>query len=114
MLASLDADLGDALSRLTSLLAIPMLIAAAAILVLTGIELGRWIGELARRRRATRPLSVLTQTVLDDPLAATHIAAGAPSAPAGAALERGPRVAGACDRAAACDRRRGCHLARRG
>jgi biopolymer transport protein ExbB/TolQ len=88
ILASLDADLGDALSRLTSVLAVPVLIAAAAVLVLTGIELGRWVGELARRRRATGPLSVLTQTVLEDPLAATHLATGAPSAPAATTLER--------------------------
>lgn len=86
--ASLDADLGDALSRLTSLLAIPMLIAAAGVLVLTGIEFGRWVGELARRRRASRPLSVLAQTVLEDPLAAAHVAAGAPSGPAAATLQR--------------------------
>jgi biopolymer transport protein ExbB/TolQ len=87
-LASLDADLGDALSRLTSVLAIPMLMAAAAILVLTGIELGRWVGELTRRRRVTGPLSALTQTVLEDPLAATQLAAGAPSAPAATTLQR--------------------------
>lgn len=86
-LASLDTDLGDALSRLTSLLAIPMLIAAAAILVLTGIELGRWVGEVARRRRAIGPLSILTQTVLGDPLAAKRLAAGAPSTPAATALQ---------------------------
>ncbi len=88
ILAALDANLGDALSRLTSVLAAPVLIAAAAVLILTGIELGRWVGEIARRRRATGPLSVLTQAVLEDPLAATHLAAGAPSAPAATTLER--------------------------
>jgi biopolymer transport protein ExbB/TolQ len=96
VLASLDADLGDALSRLTSVLAVPVLLAAAAVLVLTGIELGRWIGEVGRRRRATGPLSDITRAVLDDPLAAGHLVAGAPSAPAATTLERiGAAVAAA-------------------
>ena len=88
VLASLDADLGDALSRLTSVLAVPVLLTAVVVLILTGIELGRWVGELARRRRATGPLSALTHAVLTDPLAASHLAAGAPSAPAATTLER--------------------------
>jgi biopolymer transport protein ExbB/TolQ len=88
VLASLDANLGDALSRLTSVLAVPVLLAAAAVLVLAGIELGRWIGEISRRRRATGPLSKITQAILDDPLAAGHLVAGAPSTAAATTLER--------------------------
>ena len=88
VLASLDADLGDALSRLTSVLAVPVLLAAAAVLVLTGIEAGRWLGEVARRRRATEPLSALTATVLAGPLAAARVVTAAPSAPAATTLER--------------------------
>jgi biopolymer transport protein ExbB/TolQ len=88
ILAALDADLGDALSRLTSVLPVPVLLAAAAVLVLTAIEFGRWVGELGRRRRAAGPLSALTHAVLTDPLAAPRLAAGAPSAPAATTLER--------------------------
>lgn len=88
ILAALDADLGDALSRLTSVLAVPVLVAAAAVLVLTGVELGRWAGEHARRRRARRPLSALTHAVIAEPRTAAHVAAGAPSAAAAVTLER--------------------------
>jgi biopolymer transport protein ExbB/TolQ len=77
--ASVEGDLGDALSRFTSVLAVPVVVAAAIVLVLAAIELGRWAGELARRRRASGPLSLLTRQVLSDPSTAAQIAAGAPS-----------------------------------
>lgn len=79
MYASLEGDLGDALSRFTSVLAVPVIVVAAVVLVLAAIELGRWVGELSRRRRASGPLSLLTRQVLQDPSMAPQIAAGAPS-----------------------------------
>ncbi|HET6508065.1 MAG TPA: MotA/TolQ/ExbB proton channel family protein [Baekduia sp.] len=77
--ASVEGDLGDALSRFTSVLAVPVVVGAGVVLVLAAIELGRWAGELTRRRRASGPLSLLTRQVLHDPSMAPRIAAGAPS-----------------------------------
>ncbi|HEX5923863.1 MAG TPA: MotA/TolQ/ExbB proton channel family protein [Baekduia sp.] len=79
MYASLEGDLGDALSRFTSVLAVPVVVAAAIVLVLAAIELGRWVGELSRRRQASGPLSLLAQQVVHDPSMAPQIATGAPS-----------------------------------
>jgi biopolymer transport protein ExbB/TolQ len=79
MYATLEGDLGDALSRFTSVLAVPVVAAAAIVLILAGVELGRWVGELRRRRRASAPLSQLTRQVLQDPSMAVAIAVGAPS-----------------------------------
>jgi biopolymer transport protein ExbB/TolQ len=88
MYATLEGDLGDALSRFTSVLAVPVVLGAAVILVLAAVELGRWLGEVARRRRATVPLSVLTRELLADPTGAGVLADRAPSAHSAETLRR--------------------------
>jgi biopolymer transport protein ExbB/TolQ len=88
MYATLEGDLGDALSRFTAVLAVPVVLGAALILVLAAAELGRWLGEVARRRRATVPLSVLTRELLADPAGAGRIADRAPSAYSAETLRR--------------------------
>jgi biopolymer transport protein ExbB/TolQ len=88
MYATLEGDLGDALSRFTAVLAVPVVLGAALILVLAAVELGRWLGEVARRRRATVPLSVLTRELLADPANAGRIADRAPSAASAETLRR--------------------------
>ena len=88
MYATLEGDLGDALSRFTAVLAVPVVLGAAVILVLAAVELGRWLGEVARRRRATVPLSVLTRELLADPAGAGQLAGRAPSAYSAETLRR--------------------------
>jgi biopolymer transport protein ExbB/TolQ len=56
--------------------------------VLAAVELGRYVGEVLRRRRASAPLSVLVRNALRDPAMATQIAIGAPSLYSAEALQR--------------------------
>jgi biopolymer transport protein ExbB/TolQ len=96
-LSSVDGSIGDALARIASVLAIPVLAAAALILVLAAVELGRWLSETARRRRAAGPLSTLTRRVLEHPEAAEELSGGAPRAYAADALRRIGRAVAAGD-----------------
>ncbi|MDQ8044189.1 MAG: MotA/TolQ/ExbB proton channel family protein [Solirubrobacteraceae bacterium] len=99
-LASVDRQIGDALSHVSSVLGVPVLIAAVIVLALCAVELGRWATEIARRARATQPLTALTARVVAHPADAVTLAAGAPSVYAestlrsiGQALQRGDRDA---------------------
>lgn len=89
VLATRDAGLGDALSDLTGLLQLPVLVLAIALLVVAAIECGRMLTELLRRRgsgtalRATARRALLERPGGD---AAAALARQAPSAPSAAAI----------------------------
>jgi biopolymer transport protein ExbB/TolQ len=77
--AAVAHQLGDALSQIASVLAVPVLIAAVIVLVLCASELGRWISEASTRRRTGVSVRTLTEQVLSEPDRAGLLARQAPS-----------------------------------
>lgn len=85
---SATIDLGDALADIATALAVPVLIAAVAIILLCAVELGRYCVELWRRRVRARRVDLidLTARAIADPAHAAHYAYSAPGAIAAGAL----------------------------
>lgn len=88
VIGAVDTELGGALSDLTGLLHVPVLLAGIALLLITTIECGRLATELWRRgvARRHRSLQAGARQVLAQPKAAATVAREAPSRPAAAAL----------------------------
>jgi biopolymer transport protein ExbB/TolQ len=72
-------DLGDALAEISQALQVPVLIASIVLLLLCGLEFGRWAGEVYRRRRAEESLRSLAASALQHPGSAPLLAERAPS-----------------------------------
>ena len=86
-LAAVDSGLGDALAAFATALRVPVLLAAVAILLLCGFELGRFGSELWRRgRRRGYDLAAVAVAAFADPRHAAAFAWRAPSAFAEAAI----------------------------
>jgi biopolymer transport protein ExbB/TolQ len=77
--AAVAHQLGNALSQVASVLAVPVLIAAVLVLVACALELGRWISEIARRHRSGVSVRTLTAEVVSHPERADELAVRAPS-----------------------------------
>lgn len=79
-LAAVDSGLGDALAAFATALRVPVLLAAVAILLLCGFELGRFGSELWRRgRRRGYDLAAVAGAAFADPRQAAALAWRAPS-----------------------------------
>lgn len=87
--AGLGDGLGEALAQIVSALRVPVMLAAAAILLACGFELGRFAAEAWRRRVRSRgaDLSRLVRDAVADPGSAALCAYRAPSGFAATALE---------------------------
>jgi len=99
-LAGLGDGLGEALAVLVAALRVPVMLAAVAVLLACGYELGRFAAEAWRRRVRSRgtDLAGLVRQAAADPQAAALCAYRAPSGFAAAALEA-IATARACGRA---------------
>lgn len=86
--AGLGDGVGEALAQLVAALRVPVMLAAAAILVACGFELGRFAAEAWRRRVRSRgaDLAQLVRQAAADPQAAALCAYRAPSGFAATAL----------------------------
>lgn len=74
-------DVGDILSTIAQSLAIPVLVGALLLLAMIALELGRFCGELWRRRRPQRgSLRALAEQARANPATANALAEQAPSA----------------------------------
>jgi biopolymer transport protein ExbB/TolQ len=75
-------DLGDALADIATALRVPVLLAAVLILLFCAVELGRFGGELWRRRVRARHIDLreLTSQAIADPAHASRYAFSAPGA----------------------------------
>lgn len=74
------SGLGDALAEIATALRVPVLLAAALVLLLCAYELGRFGAELLRRRRAGHDdLAASVASAIADPGNVSHYAWGAPS-----------------------------------
>lgn len=72
-------SLGDALSQFTSILAVPVLIAAVVVLCLCALELGRWVAELLRHLRSHTAVRALAESALAHPDRGETLAGQAPT-----------------------------------
>ncbi|MDQ8044187.1 MAG: MotA/TolQ/ExbB proton channel family protein [Solirubrobacteraceae bacterium] len=88
--AATDAGIGDALSKLTGALQLPVLLIAIAMLLLTAIETGRFVTELLRRSAASRRRPLRSTAALaitaEDPARAAELARQAPTAASAVAV----------------------------
>ncbi|ADB50152.1 MotA/TolQ/ExbB proton channel family protein [Conexibacter woesei] len=86
--ASLHESLGDALARIVSVLAIPVLLLAIVALLICAAETGRFATELWQRRMGERraPLRALAAEAVAQPGRAAELAQSAPTVFAGAAV----------------------------
>lgn len=87
---SLHDRIGDALAQLVSVLAIPVLLLAIAALLVCALECGRFAMESWQRRMRARewPLRTLAARAVAAPGEAPQLAAHAPTAFAGAAVQQ--------------------------
>lgn len=78
---SAAGQLGDALAAIASALEIPVMIVAVLILLAIALEVGRFVVELVRRRKAVRtaPLRQVAASAVADPASAGRVAETAPT-----------------------------------